>query len=42
MFAQDVIPELDEESLRLCLQKKSSWLAGYLFYGNVGIRQIEV
>lgn len=41
MFAQDMTPEFDEESLRLCLQK-SSWLAGYVFYGNVGIRPIEV
>ncbi|KAL9638748.1 MAG: hypothetical protein Q9164_001365 [Protoblastenia rupestris] len=41
MFAQDVSPEFDEESLSLHLQK-SSWLDGFLFYGNVGIRLIEI
>ena len=41
MFAKDVSPQMDSERLVLHLQS-SSWLNKYFFYGNIGIRQIEV
>ena len=41
MFAREVSPLFDSESLYLYLQS-GFWLNKYSFYGNIGIRQIEV